>query len=574
MASAPPGSDGASQGSGNSPSTPGAPAVIIACAISDAPIIGEVAQSLSERGHQVEVVPGADTDSALLTGAVQTFQRQGLYVLCRSSAMERSAVDNLRAILRREGVPFGRTLTLAVESGSQAARTLEDRILSVARRMVTGRGDSGPVNTPAILPPPTTKVTKAPEPPAEDPGDDDLDTKVTVGGSAPFAAPGDDAPTAGPAGAVEAADVDAWADSLAGKPLSSDPEDHADTSVDQALDVQALGSGAPAAAEDQPSEALSADESTQVDHLSQDAPPGDDFAPSGVDRTQVSARKVEDVMAAEPEVAPVAPPISTAPPLGMTAAQPVVSPSPSASSMDVESFRTGPSRATLLMVGGALAAVSVLIAVIMLFRDNGEAEADDDDKVASADKDKTTPSDADSDAKGEAADPVDDTAGEADPPEDEQDGPDEGGGGEPADGGGDSAAPEPSTDAPENSTPLPSPSVEDVQVVVAAVESRKVRALDIFLVTADPTKPMTFASAEVYCKTLEVEGLSSWRLPTIGELNSLGDARMYKSGVLWSSTLGDAFGDERLVYNTKKRSIGAVAASWDGARTVCIRERS
>ena len=69
-------------------------------------------------------------------------------------------------------------------------------------------------------------------------------------------------------------------------------------------------------------------------------------------------------------------------------------------------------------------------------------------------------------------------------------------------------------------------------------------------------------------------GLRAWRLPSIGELNSLAGARLFKSGVFWSETLGDAFGDQRLVYNLKKQSMSAVTARWDGAQAVCIRERS
>jgi hypothetical protein len=604
MASVPPSSEGASQSSANPSSNPGAPAVIIACAVADAPIVGEVSRSLSERGHEVEVVPGAEGESSLLTQAVEKFQRQGLYVLCRSGAMERIAVDNLRAILRREGVPFGRTLTLAIESGSQAARTLEDRILSVARRMVTGRGESSPVASPAILPPPTTKVTKAPEPPSEDMGEE-IDTKVSQSGSAPAPKPQPPGYPAPPTKQLEESDVDAWADSLAGKPIPDEFGKEPDTSVDQAYDGEAIGAGAPAPAEDQPSEALAAIDSTQVERLSDLAPLGDDFAPSGVDRTQVNRHDVEKLMAskAEPEAAqPGSAPISTAPPVGLAGASAAPSSAPSTSSMEVAAFRAGPSRATLLMVSGALCAVAVLIAVVMLFRDDDKPETDEasKDKVAAVDDAKKEAAE-DASAKAPEKDSADDeaaarTGGEEpaadaegdEPPADEggEEPADEGGeepadegGEEPADEGGDDAdesPAEPAGDLPETPPTPPEgpPAVEDADVVLAALESRNVRALDIFLVSADPTKSLPFASAETYCNTLELEGLSSWRLPTIGELNSLNEARLFKSGLFWSSTMGDAFGDERLVFNIKKNSIGSVAARWDGAQAVCVRERS
>jgi len=422
---------------------------------------------------------------------------------------------------------------------------------------------------------------------------EDIDTKVSQSGSAPSPKPQAPGVPAPPSEPLEESDVDAWADSLAGKPIPDDFGKEPDTSVDQAYVGEAIGAGAPAPAEDQPSEALAAIDSTQVERLSDLAPLGDDFAPSGVDRTQVNRQDLEKLMAssAEPEAAqPGSAPISTAPPVGLAGGAPIPSSTPSTSSMEVAAFRAGTSRATLLMVGGALCAVAVLIAVVMLFRDDEETEADKSskDKVAALDDEKKEAAEdasaenpeedsAENEAAAQTAGavPADDGEG-GEPPADE-------GGEEPADEGGDEPADdsngplaEPAGDVPPTppTPPKGPPAVEDADVVLAALESRNVRALDIFLVSADPTKSLPYASAETYCNTLELEGLSSWRLPTIGELNSVNEARLFKSGLFWSSTLGDAFGDERLVFNVKKNSIGSVAARWDGAQAVCVRERS
>ncbi len=115
---------------------------------------------------------------------------------------------------------------------------------------------------------------------------------------------------------------------------------------------------------------------------------------------------------------------------------------------------------------------------------------------------------------------------------------------------------------------------DDPPEVTAALRSREVRALDVFLVAPERKGTLTFDQAVAYCQALEIAGLTGWRVPTIGELNSVANAKMLSKAIFWSATPGDSFGDLRLVVGTKKATtIVAVPKTWDGAKIACIRPR-
>ncbi|MBV1859252.1 MAG: hypothetical protein KUG77_12630, partial [Nannocystaceae bacterium] len=124
------GEDGASAPDGQVP-------IILVCSTEDVELADTAAAGLRTRGFDVAVMGAAEDGSSRLAEVVQQFQRQGLYVLCRGGQLDRDGVDRLRGMLRSEEVPFGRTLTLPTAQGG--ARGLEERVVSVARRMVTGR---------------------------------------------------------------------------------------------------------------------------------------------------------------------------------------------------------------------------------------------------------------------------------------------------------------------------------------------------------------------------------------------------------------------------------------------------
>jgi hypothetical protein len=115
---------------------------------------------------------------------------------------------------------------------------------------------------------------------------------------------------------------------------------------------------------------------------------------------------------------------------------------------------------------------------------------------------------------------------------------------------------------------------EDAPAVVDALRKREVRALDVFVVSPESRKPAEFAGAYAYCDKLKVAGLGDWRLPEIGELISMGRAKMVRKGSFWSATKGDTFGDLRLVLVVKRERISPIPAGWDGGRVICVRERA
>ena len=115
---------------------------------------------------------------------------------------------------------------------------------------------------------------------------------------------------------------------------------------------------------------------------------------------------------------------------------------------------------------------------------------------------------------------------------------------------------------------------EDRAAIAQALEDRKIRSWNAFLIAGDDAPNMTFGDAETFCKTLSAGDISGWRLPSVGELLSLSGAKLLdRKGVFWSETPGDAFGDTRIVVNAKKGSTSAVTVGWDGARPVCVRVR-
>lgn len=108
------------------------------CASEDAESLHEAVEALRRDGLEVELCPGLDGDPKRLSEVIDRHTGRGLYVLCRSPALGREQVEELREILLARHVPFGRTLTVTV-SGRGA---LADRIRSGLRR--ASARNSGP----------------------------------------------------------------------------------------------------------------------------------------------------------------------------------------------------------------------------------------------------------------------------------------------------------------------------------------------------------------------------------------------------------------------------------------------
>ncbi len=125
--------------------------------------------------------------------------------------------------------------------------------------------------------------------------------------------------------------------------------------------------------------------------------------------------------------------------------------------------------------------------------------------------------------------------------------------------------------------PLPS---NDNELVYAALRGQSIRALDILLVSPAATagnarRPrvakMRFEDARAYCHDLEIEGVVGWRLPDIGEAQWLSRSNMIRTGVFWTATKADAFGDERVTWNPRAKRMRTSGQRWRGGRVVCVR---
>ncbi len=544
---------------------PGSPPVTLCCATSDESAVRAAAGSLAARGHRVELAIGVQNDPSLLAHSIEVLGGRGLYVLCRSSALDRGAVDQLRELLREREVPFGRTLTLAVDV--QRPRELEQRIVSVLRRMVTGRADGKAKAWDSSVPP----------------GEEDPDTTVRR-------------PTGTPQ-----PDPAAILMGLGTTPENADP--HASTSQIEVFDRGALLSDAlPYAGADH----------TQVTRAPT-APP-----PSAAPMPPMPQAPVAPPVAEPGSVqvmAPVAPAGSD--PMAHNTPPPVHA-VPEESEADFEppltvGGRIGRALASPAGLAGVLGGLVVVVLVVVLISVFGGGDDDADrvatdasnaDAEASSAKDEAVkadqsgeaePAKTDDDAKADDADETDDAKTDDAAATDEAAkadaaaAVDEAAKAEAAATADEAAKAEaaaaeaakaevaeaqvaaPSTDTPTRARTL-APE-EDPPEVTAALEAREVRALDIFLVAPERKGTLSFESALEYCDALDVAGLTGWRAPSIGELNSIGAARMLAKAVYWSVTPGDTFGDLMLVLNTKKNRISVVTAGWTGAKIVCIRPR-
>jgi hypothetical protein len=143
------------------------------------------------------------------------------------------------------------------------------------------------------------------------------------------------------------------------------------------------------------------------------------------------------------------------------------------------------------------------------------------------------------------------------------------------------AEPAEELDADDPGHPEPA-ALDDDALVYAALMQRKIRALDILLVSPEATRKIKgrrtprvlqthWADAHTYCEGLEIDGVGGWRLPTAGEFRTLGSSNMIDRRIYWSATEGDAFGSDRVVWNNHKKQMAPAPSAWKGGRVLCVR---
>jgi hypothetical protein len=123
---------------------------------------------------------------------------------------------------------------------------------------------------------------------------------------------------------------------------------------------------------------------------------------------------------------------------------------------------------------------------------------------------------------------------------------------------------------------------DDDALVHDALMHRKIRALDILLVSPEATRTIKgrrtarvlhthWVGAQAHCEGLEIDGVAGWRLPTAGEFRTLGTSNMLGRRIYWSATEGDAFGSDRIVWNNQKKRMAPAPSTWKGGRVLCVR---
>lgn len=554
--------------------------VVMCCATDDAGPLQETVTTLRGEGSDVQLVGGLEKDASQLTDVIGGLRGEGLYVLCRSPRLGREHVEKLREILLSHHVPFARTLTVAV--GGRGA--LADRIRSGLRRASARGGNPAPAPSLAAQPEPVTNVMEDDEPtivgqnpmgePApvlQDPPDAEdeapeiehadahADAPAPPASSIPTAiatdSPAEDDPIeqvdtlSNPRLSLSDLDLSDLDDSIPGARLPP-PEDRTMVGRPPALitgntvigPAPAMITGDTLTGEKLPEKLRQA----AARHVAPWPPkpasaPASAAAPGPIEpaTTPFPRLSAEDL---KPELPPPRPPepavavpepTPDAPSASFPAAGSAPGSFPDAPGSAVPTgagptstptstagpgAEPGPNRLPLIL-GGAAALLLVIIVTVVAWPSD-----DEDSEVASS----TPATDATKDDEGSES--------EAETPEDE--GADE-----------------------------PTPAAAGTPIL-DALRSRKVRALDVLLVATEASGDSDHATAAAYCESLELEGITGWRLPHVGELNAMSEARMLPRGFYWSATAADLFGDSYLAWNERRETA---AAHDKDAVALCVR---
>lgn len=285
----------------------------------------------------------------------------------------------------------------------------------------------------------------------------------------------------------------------------------------------------------------------------------EDLSRQAIDRLASMGVDIED-----PGPALRKPTLISAPPAPPTAAPPAPTATPTFASPVPTPSRPRQTSRKAWVVGGVVAISAV--AVLALAISSGDAAADEPEVRAASIVGSLPDTASEETAKRDAA-PSDAVALDAPGPE---------------------LDPEPELELideapdalPELSADPPTLTGDDAALVYAALRNQSIRALDILLVSPPASRKrgrrtvaakMNFESAREHCDNLEVEGVESWRLPDIGEVQWLSKSNLIRTGIYWTATKADAFGSERVIWNPRSKRMRSSSQRWRGGRVVCVR---
>ena len=484
--------------------------MVICCAKADATTIRPVVDDFESQGHMVVLLDGVETSPEQLAPTVERLHGEGLYVLCRSKALGRAAVDELRDILLAHHVPFGRTLTVA----STRPRELRERIAASLRRLATGNARRLSTVSPDGAPKKTRLGIAAPPspPPTSDESDFEHEEATDVRPRLPKTTRlGMAGPSVPPPPKTTTPEPEPTAD-------DAEPPARLTPAIEPEPVPEPISSEQVSAAV-----TISADELSDLDAelpVSEPPPPpvrtGNTTVARVLEPSQLEAIRTGDTAIVSREALLAA---------GLDEkdlAGPPPSPPPSVAVEQLDpSSGKGPPWMWIGIGGAALA----LIVIIGIAVSGGDDDAQDD-PVAQAD----APS------KGD-------------------------------DASQDSATQKDSAETVEVEDDAPLPTGDGPTRIGHALRNRSIRSLDVLLVS-NTEGPLSWEAAKEHCGGLDLGGLNTWRLPEVGELMSLTRAQMTQRGYYWTQTPADTFGDTPLVWYAKRSRV--VTRSRDNL-VLCVR---
>ncbi|MCH9683943.1 MAG: hypothetical protein K0V04_21095 [Deltaproteobacteria bacterium] len=555
--------------------------IVLCCAEESEVALVAVVDALHRDGHAPEVVPGVETDSALLTEAADRMHGAALFVLCQSQDLDRFQVRRLQGLFSARKGPYHRMVTVDVPP--MQATGMLPAVRDAARSVVERRGmgdeeDDGRYMRDVVMPTSVAMVPGAgvPEPP-----------RRARGGAPPVAEP---------------RGISREALGLDGETEIIDPKDL----------------GPPAVPVPEPDVLISTDPTDELQRSTFDDTPGDgvpseipeDLAVVGESESGVETRGVPGstswARSGPVEVDRVARTTRTDP-----RAEADARPLPSASTpIDVgmppeplppvqEPRRTG--RVVLLLLAAAGMAAVVGMAVLHGSAPQGAGPLHQTVAERGAPV-VETPAD-DEPGQTEPVVIVEPRKPEAVPP------PDLGaiptaagsstGGTSAASGDGDEAgtesgattAAEPDSGSPEPpATPAspttgaggkpssvpPPPSAQAsadllAATIDAAIEAGRLTDVDGVLVLSVGGGTTTWDEANGRCRRRRFEGLRNWRLPSKGQLYRLRKAKALRGGSYWSrSVVG---GDEVYALDAGSGRMNMFLKIEPNAKAICVRKR-
>ncbi|MCA9650724.1 MAG: hypothetical protein H6712_31220 [Myxococcales bacterium] len=136
----------------------------------------------------------------------------------------------------------------------------------------------------------------------------------------------------------------------------------------------------------------------------------------------------------------------------------------------------------------------------------------------------------------------------------------------------DAPEPEPTVEQPPGDALAIGSEAED-EKITEAIRGRRIRALDLLLIDPKRLRRGTYDKALEHCASRGIDGVTGWRLPTVGEARVLTSNEIVPKDYYWTLTKGDTFGSQQLVWNGRRRKIQVSSPHSKKPRAICVRDR-